>query len=262
MTTAHIFTSITARPTADLVCEQVEELIRSGALKPGEKLPAERDLARLLNVSRPVVRQAFGKLEMQRLVHTNYGGGTFVTNALGTQLVDPLVHILSNGENGAKEYLEYRREIEGAAAAWAAERATSFDREILELVFSDMERIHALNEDEKEAAADVQFHLAIVEAAHNNFFASISRAMYNVLWKNVRDSWTKICITEGTRRSLLEQHRAIKSAIVAGDVVSSKKNMQAHITFVIEQIEETSERLRREDEARGRLLSLRDRAET
>lgn len=177
MAGANTFTPITVKATTNLVCEQIEDLIRTGALRPGEKLPAERELARLLAVSRPIVRQAFAKLEAQGLVHTSYGGGTFVTNALGTQLVDPLVQILLSGENGALQYLEYRKEAEGAAAALAAERAAAFDREILQLVFTEMERIHPTHNSEQEAAVDVRFHLAIIDASHNSFFASISRAM-------------------------------------------------------------------------------------
>jgi GntR family transcriptional repressor for pyruvate dehydrogenase complex len=258
MAGANIFTPITATATANLVCEQIEELIRTSALKPGEKLPPERELARLLMVSRPIVRQAFAKLEAQGLVHTSYGGGTFVTNALGTQMVDPLVRILLSGEDGAIQYLEYRKEVEGAAAALAAERATAFDREILQLVFADMERIHGIHNSEQEAAVDVRFHLAIIDASHNSFFATISRAMYNVLWKNIRDSWTKICADEAVRQKVLEQHRAIKDEVVSGDPRQAKAAMCDHIDFVMVQLRLHFERNRREAAAKARLLSLKD----
>jgi GntR family transcriptional repressor for pyruvate dehydrogenase complex len=258
MAGANTFTPITVKATASLVCEQIENLIRTGALKPGEKLPPERELSRLLLVSRPVVRQAFAKLEAQGLVHTSYGGGTFVTNALGTQLVDPLVHILLNGEDGALQYLEYRKEVEGAAAALAAERATAFDREILQLVFSDMERIHATQNSEQEAAVDVRFHLAIIDASHNSFFASISRAMYNVLWKNIRDSWTKICADESVRQAVLEQHRDVKNAVVSGDPHRANAAMCSHIEFVMDRLRQHFEQNRREAAARTRLLAFKE----
>jgi len=257
MVAANTFAPIAPQATADLVCQQLEQLIRTGALKPGEKLPAERDLARLLEVSRPTVRQALAQLEMKSLVHTSYGGGSFITNALGAQFVDPLVHLLHNDEAGALQYLEYRYEIEGAAAAFAAERATDSDREILNLVLADMVRIHDLNDGEMEAAADVRLHLAIIEASHNNFFASVSRAMYQLLWRNVRDSWAKICSEESVRLVILDHHRSITNAILRGDPEGSKSAMQKHIAYVMDKLRETSAQNQREAAARARLLAVK-----
>ena len=121
-----------------------------------------------------------------------------------------------------------------------------------------MERIHVVHNSEEEAAIDVRFHMAIIDASHNDFFASISRAMYNVLWKNIRDSWTKICADEVVRQTVLEQHRNIKDAVVSGDPDRSKLAMCSHIEFVMEQLRHNFEWTRREASAKARLLSVKN----
>ncbi len=121
-----------------------------------------------------------------------------------------------------------------------------------------MERIHGIHNSEQEAAVDVRFHLAIIDASHNSFFATISRAMYNVLWKNIRDSWTKICADESVRQQVLEQHRAIKDEVVSGDAPQAKAAMCNHIDFVMVQLRHHFERNRREAAAKARLLSLKE----
>jgi GntR family transcriptional regulator, L-lactate dehydrogenase operon regulator len=85
--------------------------------------------------------------------------------------------------------------------------------------------------------------------------------MYNVLWKNIRDSWTKICADDSMRHAVLEQHREIKNAVVSGDPDRSRSAMCSHIEFVMAQLRLHFERNRREAAAKVRLQSVREEIE-
>lgn len=253
-----IFTAIEAPATAELVRQQIEGLIREGVLRPGARLPAERDLARLMGVSRPVIRQALKEMETTGLIHTNYGGGTFVTNALGSLFVDPLVALLASDARTYTDYLEYRTELEGAAAERAARRATRHDLEILETVFSEMVHAHEADDADREASLDIQFHMAIVDASHNAVFSTISRAMYGLLWRGITESRKRICTRAEVRKNLFGQHQAILESILAGDAAGARRAMVEHLDFVVEHYAEAEAILRREAVAAKRLTALQD----
>lgn len=109
------------------VVGQIHDLIRDGTLKPGDRLPPERELAEQFEVSRSSIREAMRALELQGLVASRPGSGTFVS----TDSLESLVAIIASSLGGAREYLDYtfevRRLLEPQIAALAAERATEAD---------------------------------------------------------------------------------------------------------------------------------------
>jgi len=140
MNTTAIFEPVGHESLADAVVSQIEDLIASGILKQGRKLPSERDLAEMLRVSRPKLREALQVLEERGLVTTQHGEGTFVAALTGQAMMPALLALYERHEPAFFDYLEYRREQEGFAARLAARRATKADKERISEILDENER--------------------------------------------------------------------------------------------------------------------------
>ena len=112
-----------------MIEQQLEFLILEGTLRPGEKLPPERELAKQFDVSRPSLREAIQRLEAKGLLLRRQGGGTFVQSSLWQSFSDPLVELLSDHPESQYDLLETRHALEGIAAYYAALRSTDEDKE-------------------------------------------------------------------------------------------------------------------------------------
>ena len=108
---------------SDVIEQQLEFLILEGTLRPGEKLPPERELAKQFDVSRPSLREAIQRLEAKGLLLRRQGGGTFVQSSLWQSFSDPLVELLSDHPESQYDLLETRHALEGIAAYYAALRS-------------------------------------------------------------------------------------------------------------------------------------------
>jgi len=219
---------------ADVVAKELEKNILQGLWVPGERLPAERELAVQLSVSRPSLRTAIQRLEKQGLVETRQGGGTFVMNFLGPSLTDPLLQMFQTDPDTTNDFIEFRSIIEGNAAYLAALRSTDADREILMNCFNAMEEAHEEDDPQEEADIDADFHLAIAEASHNVVMLHIMRAMVNVLREGVFYSRMQLYTRKGSRDLLLKQHRNIYDAIMQGNPDDARKAAKGHLFYVQE----------------------------
>jgi GntR family transcriptional repressor for pyruvate dehydrogenase complex len=227
-----IFTRIAHSRTADEVVLQVESLILEGVLRVGDRLPGERDLATQLEVSRPILRNALQSLEERGLLTTRHGGGTYVADIVGQVFTPPMVELIAAHPKATADYLEYRRDIEGMAADYAARRATAEDRALLDSIMRRMEAANTGDDFDAEAQIDVEFHNAIGECAHNIILLHTLRSCYRLLADGVFFSRSLIYTVPGTREKLLAQHKAIHQAVVAGDPAGARAAAEAHIDFV------------------------------
>ena len=121
------FQRIQAPRLSDSIAEQLEQLILEGALKPGERLPAERELAQRLAVSRPSLREAILKLKTKGLIESRRGGGTYIKDIVANAVTNPLLHLLDAHPETIFDVLELRHALEETAALLAAQRATESD---------------------------------------------------------------------------------------------------------------------------------------
>ncbi|PLX36124.1 MAG: GntR family transcriptional regulator [Hyphomicrobiales bacterium] len=227
-----VFHQISHNRTADAVVEQLESLILQGILRSGDRLPAERELAKKVDVSRPILREAIKKLEERGLVTSRHGEGTFISDVIGTVFSDQIVDLIRRHPRAVADYLEFRREVEGTAAELAALRATAADKEILTRLFTGMEEAHGRGDFDAEAAIDVEFHNAVGESAHNMILLHTLRACYRLLSDGVFYNRMTVYAFPGARENLLSQHRAIYEAIISGDPVASRLAAEAHIDYV------------------------------
>ena len=227
-----IFSRIEHSRTADEVVQQIESLILEGVLRVGDRLPGERELARQFEVSRPILRDALKLLESRGLLTTRHGGGTYVADVIGQVFTKPVMDLISTHRKAASDYLEYRREIEGVAADYAARRATADDIALLDRIMARMEAAHVSGDFEEEAAIDVEFHHAVGECAHNIILMHTLRSCYRLLSDGVFQNRLLVFSLPGAREQLLAQHRAIHQAVKAGDPAAARKAAMDHITYV------------------------------
>jgi GntR family transcriptional regulator, transcriptional repressor for pyruvate dehydrogenase complex len=228
-----LFSSVAHGRTADEVVQQIEVLILDGVLRDGDRLPGERDLAQSLDVSRPILHEALKELETRSLLVSHHGGGTFVADIIGQVFSKPVTELISRHGRATRDYLEYRRELEGLTAELAAQRATETDKALLTRIIDDMRRAHENAEAEAELAADVEFHNAVGEAAHNIILLHTMRACYRLLSEGILFNRKAVFSLPNARERLLEQHVTIQQAILTGDPVAAKQAAQAHIDFVM-----------------------------
>lgn len=227
-----VFQKISHNRTADAVVDQIEQLILQGVLRPGDRLPSERELAKKVDVSRPILRKAIKVLEERKLIATRHGEGTFVADVIGTVFSDAVVQLIRRHPPAIADYMEFRREIESVAAGFAALRATKADREILARIFEAMERAHEEEDFAEEAELDVEFHQAIGESAHNIVLLHTLRSCYRLLADGVFYNRAQLYRYPGSREQLLAQHRAIFEALMRGDREGAEAAAIAHIDYV------------------------------
>lgn len=234
-----LFSGISHSRTADEVVQQIELLILDGVLRDGDRLPGERDLAQSLDVSRPILREALKELEARGLLTSHHGGGTFVADIIGQVFSKPITDLISRHARATRDYLEYRRELEGLTAELAARRASETDKALLARIIEDMRRAHQSGLPEDELAADVEFHNAVGEAAHNIVLLHTMRACYRLLSEGIFFNRKAVFSLPDAREQLLAQHVAIHDAIIAGDTIAAKQAAQAHIDFVMRAVDES-----------------------
>lgn len=227
-----IFSRIDHSRTADEVVAQIEALILEGVLRPGDRLPGERDLARQFEVSRPILRDALKALETRGLLQTRHGGGTHVADVIGQVFSKPVMELISSHRKAAADYLEYRREIEGIAAEYAARRATPDDLALLDRIMARMDEAHRTGDFQHEADIDVEFHNAVGECAHNIILLHTLRSCYRLLSEGVFQNRLLVFTLPGARDELLAQHRAIHAAVKAANPAAARKAAMDHITYV------------------------------
>ncbi len=227
-----IFSRIDHSRTADEVVAQIEALILEGVLRPADRLPGERDLARQFEVSRPILRDALKALETRGLLTTRHGGGTHVADVIGQVFSKPVMELISSHRKAAADYLEYRREIEGVAAEYAARRATPDDLALLDRIMARMDEAHRTGDFQNEADIDVEFHNAVGECAHNIILLHTLRSCYRLLSEGVFQNRLLVFTLPGARDELLAQHRAIHAAVKSGNPAAARKAAMDHITYV------------------------------
>jgi len=216
---------------ADTIAERLEQLILEGSLRSGERLLPERELAQRFEVSRPTLREALDKMERKGLLTSDRGGATRVAPLLGERFTSPLAAAMANRPETTFDYLEFRAIVEGQAAAAAAIRATDVDRELISRSFVKMEAAHGHEDSAEEAEADADFHHSIYEAAHNLVMLHIMRSLSDMLRNEVFYNRAKLYQRKGVRQLLLDQHRQIHDAVMAGDALAARTASESHLTF-------------------------------
>jgi GntR family transcriptional repressor for pyruvate dehydrogenase complex len=226
------FQRVEQEKLAQSVMRQIELLILRGILRPGERLPSERDLSERLGVSRPSLREAVADLQQRGLLTSRAGSGIFVADVLGSAFSDALVQLFATHEESVFDYIAFRRDMEGLAAERAARLASDTDLQVIDAIFRKMELVDARRAPEDEAQLDAGFHMAIIEASHNVVMLHMMRSMFQLLREGVFYNRQVMFKQRTTREALLDQHRAINRALQARDPETARAAVEAHMNYV------------------------------
>ncbi len=213
----------------NLALDQIKQLIASGTVVPGQRLPPERELAERLGVGRNSVREALKILEAVGLVESRVGDGTFITAQTGASIGRTIGLSLAIWGGTIVEILDARRMIEVEATRAAAEKITAQELIDLEIELRQMES----SGDQIDAylTADMNFHRLIGQAAHNTIIAHIISDLIDLLEEVLREAsaYQLPLQNEGTAT-----HRAVFEAIAHHDGAAAAEAMRHHLDFSTE----------------------------
>ncbi len=237
------------RPTvtriSDVVAYGLEKRILEGSLKNGDRLPSERDFSVELGVSRPTLRVAIQKLITKGLLATRQGGGTFVTDKLEAYFVDPWQEMLSDHPMLHGDLLEFRQMLECRAASLAAERATNVDIERLDSHYAALEAAYEKEDIKACIDADVAFHQAIAEAAHNVLIGHMSASLLKLIHGHVSINLEHLHARPQKWDQLRAQHHAVWQAIRERQPELASNAARGHIDFVRQSMNESNQEIER-----------------
>jgi GntR family transcriptional repressor for pyruvate dehydrogenase complex len=229
------------------IVQQIEESILKGSLKTGDQLPAERELAQQFGVSRTAVREAVKALREKGLVEAYSGRGTFITNGTSQAVRQSFDRMIKIGQPDSSLHLaEVRAILEPEIAALAATRIEEQYLVAMREAFAVMDRKR--NSPEAYIEADLDFHLALAEAAANPLILSLIDSIVGVL----REQRIRIFKVEGGPERGQFHHKRILRAIEQHDPVKARDAMRAHL----EQVRVDSQASVAEAELAGRKSAL------
>ena len=253
------FQKVQPEKLSQSVVKQIELLILRGILRPGERLPSERELSDRFGVSRPSLREAIAELQASGLLAAKANAGIFVANVLGASFSPALTRLFASHDTAVFDYLDFRRDMEGLAAERAARLASDTDLAVVNEVFQRMEVAHQKRDPTDEAKIDADFHLAIIEASHNVVMLHMMRSMYELLREGVFYNRQIMFQQRITRTNLLDQHRAINTALQARDPEGARQAIETHIDYVEAALKDHRKSEENEAVARQRLEHEKER---
>jgi GntR family transcriptional repressor for pyruvate dehydrogenase complex len=218
--------SVQRRRLYEDIVQQFHSLIRQGVLQHGARLPSERMLAEQFSVSRGSVREAIRSLELQGLVVSRRGSGTFINTHAIESVVALLASTLSAGNETMKEIFEVRHLLEPQIAAVAATRAGLDEVQRLADILEEQQL--QLEKGESGVDADTAFHFALASATHNSALVKVVSAVEDIL-KLSRDRSLQ---EPGRAKRSLVSHRQILEKVKAGDAEGARVAMEYHLTSV------------------------------
>lgn len=206
----------------DRIVTRIESLIKEQSLRPGERLPPEREMAQLLGVSRPALREAVKTLEARGELVVRHGQGVFVNerphDAVRARLADLKVSL--------EELFAMREVLEGPAAAWAAEVVNYGKRDLLRRALdAEQDARRPPIDFDRLARLDAAFHLSIVEVAQNRFLHRTLGVLQEMLAAGMETTLR----VPGRLEDSARDHQAIFQAIADGDQAEARAAAERHI---------------------------------
>jgi GntR family transcriptional repressor for pyruvate dehydrogenase complex len=209
------------------IVDQIQQQILSGELRPGDQIPAERELADRFGVSRTAVREAIKSLTEKGLIEVYVGRGTFVTNLSPDRVVESMTLLLRN-EQGNLQVLEEARELlEVQAARLAAQRRSEEHVARLRAITAEMEEQRSVSA--RLMDEDKEFHTEVARATGNPVLALMSETIVGVLRGERR---SRNACDDARLGTVFAGHRKIVEAIADGDGDRAAQAMREHLAFV------------------------------
>ncbi|HAF71279.1 TPA: hypothetical protein DCL37_08085 [Candidatus Acetothermia bacterium] len=222
------FEKVRPAKASTVVAQQLLQAIKVGTFPVGGRLPSESELAQMMGVSRPTVREALAALAAVGVIESRPGIGNFVANPTDSIVREALV--LLENEASCLEIMEARGLLEPPVAAAAAVKRTEEDIQALHDIFHRMLSLAHREGFDQYFDADKEFHLALVEAAGNDLLASALLPLINTMDQHLYREFTRKYYFKDERgiTSVAELHGEILKAIQAGDPKLAAEAMRRH----------------------------------
>lgn len=219
------------RTLSQAVTAAVLERIRTGELRPGDRLPTEKGLMAEYGVGRNAAREAVQALVAMGLVNVRPGRGATVLSIEGSAMDTATVSALL-GDQTIEDLYEFRRLLEIEIAQRAAERATDDERDEIETILGRFDRAHARGQ--STSALDDEFHAALARASHNALYITMLDAVSGLIASARR---LTASVPWAVERAIVE-HREILATVSAHDPTAAAEVMRRHLDGAIQAIRE------------------------
>jgi len=229
-----MFKSIKHVKVSEEVADQIKRLIVDGKLKPGDRLPPERELIKQFGVSRPSLREALNSLVTLGLLEVRQAKRTFVRSVASKLIEDPLALLLKADSQKIFDLIEVRKAIETWAAYQAAQKASKEDFQQLDTIINEMQK--AFEEGRSWEKQDADFHLAIAKATHNTIHMHIMSGIYDLL----RESVGRVFRDRAKIKKLLDQHHRIFNAIKNHSPDKARERTLEHLNYVESEVKKAT----------------------
>jgi GntR family transcriptional repressor for pyruvate dehydrogenase complex len=221
-----MFKSVKHVRVSDEIINQVKNLISEGKLKPGDRLPPERELIKEFGVSRPSLREALNSLAAMGFLEVQQAKRTFVKSMTSGRIQDPLSLLIKTDTQKIFDLIEVRKAMEAWGGFHAAQRATEEDIKRLEEIIVEMRK--AFDEGRSWEKQDADFHLAMAQATHNTIQTHIMSTIYDLL----RESVARVFTDRGKVKKLFHQHYRIFNAIKSHSPDKARERTLEHLNYV------------------------------
>jgi DNA-binding FadR family transcriptional regulator len=225
------FEPIHTRRAFEEICERIRAQIAAGALRPGDKLPAERELAQQLGVGRNALREALRSLEIAGVVRLQKGakGGAFIQSGDSDRMSEVVRDMLSLGSISVAELTETRVHIQDLVVRLACERATAADLDALAANIERTAQMTAGGRYLDRVECSREFYRLLVAAAHNQVLAMMVRSVTEILMQFV---YTRVAAGGKPQPRLVEKRRAFLAALRERDPEKATRLMRSHLASV------------------------------
>ncbi|MGW4370983.1 FadR/GntR family transcriptional regulator [Nocardia takedensis] len=224
--TTGMFTPIAVDRASQMIVEQIKQLIRTDSLRPGDRLPSERELCQQFGVSRVTIREALRVLEANGLLSIRVGahGGAFLTEPSTQRLGEGLADLLSLSRMTASDVTEARMIVEGAILPLIIDRAT--DEDIADLIRLTDEGHEALAAGRYSMDMSAAFHVRLAECAHNPALTMLIHSFHGPMLMSLQEA--KVSAPLMGKKGV-DEHRWLALAIGKRDLAAAQKLMRAHL---------------------------------
>lgn len=223
---------VTTMRASEAIYEQIKGKILSGALRPGDRLPSERQLMEMLGRSRPTIREALRMLERDGFLRISPGAHGAIVQKFDTANIEqPLETMLRIGEVTLAELYEFRMQCECTIAGWAAERREAEDVRRLGALLEEAERLLAKKDYPGFLQTDAAFHQSLAKSSKNEVACIITGVFQTITERFLTPALEQKTPTalRRTCQSMLDGHREIVLAVEAGDEARARQAMVGHL---------------------------------
>jgi GntR family transcriptional repressor for pyruvate dehydrogenase complex len=212
------------------IIRELQNLIDAGHLKPGSRLPGEREFAKMLNVSRTSLREALRTLSLLGIIENRPGSGNYLATNTTHSPIEPFSIMLSIKKGVIMEIFEARESLEGTAAELAAQRRNDANLADMEKALKNMKS--CLSDPKQYSTAELQFHQAVIIAGKNRVIADLMDKVYKLLVKSRNLVRRYSSDPESYIVKDYHNHEVIFKHIKAGDKRMARRSMVDHMQIL------------------------------